>query len=253
MNDIVRFQVSTGVRDFVDVSKIEDKDSIIVLFNNLTTLNKANLSSTLLFLFSLMRGALFSLYCDNKMYLNYGIGWNNFLLHFVENPHMIFTLSNEDIKLAEQQLEFIENDLYKEGGELEKEINLALIQNGIYEGEDCLDIPKYFVGPKYEWLKSKSLISYCKFLKTADKKNLDDAIKYAKIIVDSLECEEKEYHQFSFRRKLTFPGPSSNVKDIIGDLRQYSRMIKLLNYVAYFKSPEKRFVLVFPTTIDFYF
>ena len=253
MNKIVRFQVSTGVRDFVEVNKIEDKDSVSSLFNSLNTIQKANLSSSLLFMFSLLRGALFSLYCDNKMYLNYGIGWNNLLLHYVENPHMIFTLSNKDIKLAEQQLDFIESDLSKEGGELEKEINATLIQNGICTEEECSEITKYFIGQKYEWLKSKSLISYCKFLKTNEEKHLDNSIKYAETIISSLESEDTEYHSFSFRRKLTFPGPSSNIKDIIGDLQQYSRIIKLLNYAAYFETTEKRFVIIFPTTINFYF
>ena len=122
INDIVNFHVSTGVRDFLDVSKIEDKDSIVKLFNNLTSATKANLSSSLLFMFSLMRGALFSLYCDNKLYLNYGIGWNNLLFHFVDNPHLIFTLDNKDIKLAEEQLEFIKNDLSKQFSIIEHKI-----------------------------------------------------------------------------------------------------------------------------------
>lgn len=253
LNAIVRFQVSTGVRDFVAANKIEDKDSAISLFNSLSTLQKASLSSSVLFMFSLLRGALFALYCDNKMYLNYGIGWNNLLLHYVENPHMIFSLENKDLALAEQQLDFIESDLSKEGGELEKEINSILIQFRVCTEDECLKIPKYFIGQKYEWLKSKSLVSFCKFLKTGDGINLDEAIKYAETVLSSLESEEAEYHPFSFRQRLTFPGPSSNIKDIIGDLKQYSRIIKLLNYAAYFETSEKRFVIIFPTNINFYF
>lgn len=253
INDIVRFQVSTGVNDFLNVNKIEDKNSIVRLYNNLTAANKANLSSSLLFMFSLMRGALFSIYCDNKLYLNYGIGWNNLLIHFVENPHMIFTLENENIRLAEQQLKFIENDLSKINGELEKEINSVLIENGICEEKDCCNITKHFIGLRYEWLKSKSLLSYCSFLKTNGKKHLKDAIKYSNIIIESLESEDTSYHSFSFRSKLTTPGPSSNIKDLIGDLKQYSKIIKILNYGVYFESEENRFVLIFPTSLEYYF
>ncbi len=74
INYVVRFHVSTGVQDFLNAKKIEDKDFIIKLYNGLTSINKAILSSSLLFMFSLMRSALFTLYCDNKLYLNYGIG-----------------------------------------------------------------------------------------------------------------------------------------------------------------------------------
>lgn len=72
IDEMVRFQVSTGVREIINANKITDEKSIARLYNNLTSVNKANLSSSLLFMFSLMRGALFSLYCDNKLYLNYG-------------------------------------------------------------------------------------------------------------------------------------------------------------------------------------
>ena len=79
---------------------------------------------------------------------------------------MIFMLDNKDLDLAEEQLDFIKNDLAKDSGELEGEINLALVQSGICEEKDCSNIVKHFLGLKYEWLKSMSLISYCKFLKT---------------------------------------------------------------------------------------
>jgi len=226
-NDIIRFQVSTGVKEFIDATKIDDKDSIARLYNNLSTVNKAHISSSLLFMFSLMRGALFSIYCNNKLYLNYGIGWNNLLLHFVENPHMIFLLENENIKLAEEQLDFIEDDLSKIDGKLENEVNYVLIENGICKEKNCPNITKHFVGLKYEWLKSKSLLSYCKFLKTNDNKHLKDAIKFAHRIIESLDSKDTAYHPFSFRSKLSTPGPSSNLKDLVGDLKQYNRIIKI--------------------------
>ena len=250
---MVRFQVSTGVREIINANKLTDEKSIARLYNNLTSVNKAHLSSSLLFMFSLMRGALFSLYCDNKMYLNYGIGWNNLLIHFLENPHMIFMLDNKDLNLAEEQLDFIKNDLSKENGELEGEINSALVQGGICNEEDCLNIEKHFLGLKYEWLKSMSLVLYCKFLKTNDETHLKDAIKYSNIILESLESSDTSYHSFSFRTKLTFPGPSADIKNIIGDISQYSKIIKILNYAAYFESDKSRFVLVFPTSLSFYF
>ena len=252
-NEIINFQVSTGVNEFLSANKIDDKDSIIRLFNNLTTVNKATISSSLLFMFSLMRGALFSIYCDNKLYLNYGIGWNNFLLHFVENPHMIFMLENKDIKLAEEELNKIEDDLPKIGGKLEMEVDSALVESGICEEKDCQNITKHFVGLKYEWLKSKSLLSYCNFLKTNDKKHLKDSIKFANRIIESLESMDTSYHPFSFRSKLSTPGPSSNLKDLIGDLKQYNQIIKIFNYGAYFESEEDKFVIIIPTSLEFYF
>ncbi len=57
-------------------------------------------------------------------------------------------------------------------------------EKGLCNGEeDALKVPKYFVGQKLEWLESKSLVSYCKLLKTNDKKQLEDAIRYADTIV----------------------------------------------------------------------
>ncbi len=126
-------------------------------------------------------------------------------------------------------------------------------EKGLCNGEeDALKVPKYFVGQKLEWLKSKSLVSYGKFLKTNDKKQLEEAIRYADAILSCLESQDREYHPFSVRQRLGFPGPSPDIRDIIGDLRKY-KIFKVLNYAAYFVSADKRFVLAFPTTVDFYF
>jgi len=252
-NEIINFQVSTGVKEFLIENQIKDENSIVRLFNNLTTVNKASISSSLLFMFSLMRSALFSIYCNNKLYLNYGIGWKNLLLHFVENPHMIFLLENKDLELAEEQLDFIENDLSTVGGDLEKEVNSSLIENEICTEKNCSDVTKYFVGLKFEWLECKSLTLYCKFLKTNNQTYLQNSIKYANKIIETLESKDNSYHQFSFRDKLNTPGPSPNLKDLIVDLSQYDRIIKIFNYGAYFEKEKESFVIIFPTFLNFYF
>ena len=64
---------------------------------------------------------------------------------------------------------------------------------------------------------------------------------------------DTSYHPFSFRSKLSTPGPSSNLKDLIGDLKQYNQIIKIFNYGAYFESEEDKFVIIIPTSLEFYF
>jgi len=254
ISDVVRFQVGAGVREFIDSgAEAKDESSLIKLYNNLSSISKANLSSTLLFMFSLIRSTMFSFYCNNKLYLNYGIGWSNLLFHFLENPHLIFFLDNKDIDLAEKELDTIENDLSSIGGKLESEIDEVLIDRGICTEDECSKITKHFLGLKFDWLKSKMLISYCKFLKSNDRKFIDDAVFFSDSIIESLENHDTDYHPMSFRDKLSTPGPSPMISDIIGDLQRYDKILQLFNYIAYFESPDERCVIVFPTDLDFYF
>ena len=119
--------------------------------------------------------------------------------------------------------------------------------------EEAVKIDKFFIGLKIDWLKSKSLLSYCKFLKEGQNKYLQEAIRFSKVVLDSLSNEDGDYHSLSFREKISFPGPSPFIKDIIGDMSKYNKITKLFNYVAYFESDESRFVIVFPTNLSFYF
>ena len=73
------------------------------------------------------------------------------------------------------------------------------------------------------------------------------------MLVESLESKDTSYHPFSFRSKLLCPGPSADINDIIGDLNQYTKITKIFNYGAYFESKESRFVLIFPTSLSFYY
>ena len=252
INRIVRCQVLSDARELLEINKNIEKSRLIALIDNQTILCKANLSSMLVFMLSFFRSALFSLYCDKKLFLNYGIGWNNLLLHFIENPHLIYLLDKKSIKLAEKQLKFIENDIEKVGGSLEEEIFEELSKKEICSKNEMPNIHIYYAGLKIDWLKSKCLLSFCKFLKTDNKKLLKEAIDYSDIILKTLKSNDINYKKYSFRQKLSTPGPSPNFRKIIGDLSKYKRIIKLFNYVAYFETESEKFVIVFPTNLNFY-
>ncbi|SHJ76918.1 hypothetical protein SAMN05444280_12924 [Tangfeifania diversioriginum] len=253
INDAINLQVHNDVKEFLSKNQMKDKSEVIKLINNQTIVNKANLSSTILFMFSFMRSTLFSLYCNKKLYLNYGVGWNNMLIHFVQNPHLIFLLDNKDIEKAEKELKFIKDDIALINGKLANEIKQELLENNLCTKKEFSKITIHFVGLKIDWLKSKSLLSYCKYLKTSDKRELNKSIKYSNLLLDTLENEEIDYHKFSFRKKITFPGPAPDLKEIIGDKQKYSSIIKLFNYIAYFESKDDKMVIVFPTSLEYYF
>lgn len=253
INDIIRSQVHSDVREFIHNHKIEKESTIVKLLNRQTVLNKANLSSTLLFMFSFIRSAMFSFYCDKKLYTNYGIGWNNMLIHFVRNPHLAFMLEKKGIEKAESELEFLKNDIAKRNGELAKEIKKELLKRDLIQKKDFPKVEIHFVRLKLDWLKAKALVEYCKFLKSSNKKNLSEAIEYSNRVLTFLESEEFEYHEFSFRKKLTYPTPSPNLKKIIGDLNDYEQIAKVFEYTCYFESDNKKMVIVFPTGLEYYF
>lgn len=252
MSDYVQRRIVCNVQEFLDQNKVEDA-AIFRLINNQSLIEKKNLSSSLLFMFSFIRGALFSVYCNKKLYLNYGIGWNNLLIHFIDNPHLIYLLEQKDIDVAREQLDFIKKDLSKKEGELEKEITSALINQGVCSQEKASEVNIYFVALKVDWLKSNSLLSFCEFLKTGDKKHLKKAINFSEVLKDTFLSDDTDYQSTSFREKISFPGPSLDIKNIIGDLTQYKKISKIFNYVAYFETDQKQFVLVFPTSLSFYF
>ncbi len=251
MNRILKSHVESDISDFLHDRELP-QSSIVRLLDRQTSLTKASLSSQLLFMSSFVRSALFSVYCDRKLYLNYGIGWSNLLLHFVDNPHLSFMLDDDTLEQAERELSFIEKDLKDPGGALEQEINHSLVAMQLCSAEDAKSIPKHFVGLKLDWLKSKSLLSYCRFLKTNDEKHIHDAIRYSEILVETLSSHDVGYHPLSFRDRFSFPGPSPFIRTLIGKTSDYSRIIRLFNYIAYFENPDRRFVLVFPTNLASY-
>jgi hypothetical protein len=160
-------------------------------------------------------------------------------------------LDEEILDRAEQELSFIENDLKDENGKLEEEVNEMLVAIKLPE-EEAKRVPKHFVGLKLDWLKSKSLLSYCRFLKTNNKKHMRNAIRYSQILVETLSSHDNNYHSLSFRDKISFPGPSPYIKTIIGEIDDYSHIVRLFNYIAYFENNDNKYVLVFPTNLDFY-
>lgn len=251
MNRIIKCQVESDLSEFLSVRQLP-QSSIVRLLDRQTSLTKAYLSSQLLFMSSFVRSALFSVFCDRKLYLNYGIGWSNLLLHFVDNPHLSFLIDQETLEQAERELSFIERDLKDINGELEKEINAVIVDMNLCSPEDAKSIPKHFVGLKLDWLKSRSLLSYCKYLKTNEKKHIHDAIRYSEVLVETLSSHDIDYHPLSFRDKISFPGPSPFIKSIIGKTSDYSKIIRLFNYIAYFESSDRRYVLVFPTNLTYY-
>lgn len=251
MNRIIKCHVESDLRDFLGERQLP-QSSIVRLLERQTSLSKATLSSQLLYMSSFVRSALFSVYCDRKLYLNYGIGWSNLLLHFVDNPHLSFLIDQETLEQAERELSFIESDLKDTNGELEKEINAVLVDRDLCSPEDATSVPKHFVGLKLDWLKSRSLLSYCKFLKTNEKKHIHDAIRYSEVLVETLSSHDVDYHPLSFRDKISFPGPSPFIKSIIGKISDYSNITRLFNYIAYFESSDRRYVLVFPTSLTNY-
>lgn len=253
INNVVNHQVITGVQEFIDNNKGIEQKIIIDLVNKMSSTTKASTTSWILQIFSLFRSSLFALYCNKKILLNYGIGWCNFLAKFIDSPHLAFLLDRKDIQKAEDQLDYIAKELPNTSGEIEKEINDILVAHHICEDSQCDNIEKYYVGLKLEWLEGMALIYYCKFLITTDKKYINQAILYTKKLLHSLENKEQHYNATSFRTKLNYPGPSVDIRSIVGDLQQYQDIRQIYNFAAYFKSNTKQFVLVFPTHLDFYF
>lgn len=252
MNEIVRRHTLIEIKETIGDQNIE-KTIVIKLLNNLSEIQKANLSSNMLFMFSFMRSALFSCYCDNKLYVNYGIGWNNLFMHFIENPHLSFLFDKEIIEHAEKELDFIENDIVSENSKLEKEINDVLVDNDICNEDEMCNVTKHWIGLKCDWIKAKALIAYIKFLKYSKKKYIKEAKKYAYKLVKLYKSEEYDYYRDSFRSKMDYPGPAVFIPKVLGELGDYDKIIRIFNYGLYLEKGNDKKVIMLPTNVGFYF
>ena len=171
----------------------------------------------------------------------------------IRTQSRISKVENTGIEKAEKELEFLKNDLPKKNGELAQEIKRQLIDNSLIKENEFSKVKIHFVRLKLDWLKSKALVEYCKFLKSNNDENLTEAIRYSKRVLEFLESDEYEYDEYSFRKKLTYPKPSPNLKSIIGELKNYKLITKLYQYTGYFENDEEKMVIVFPTSLEYYF